>query len=152
MSNLAKLEFVAIDISDDNYLSWVLDAEIYLDVVNLGDSIKENNDASTQDHAQVMIFLRHHLREQLKSKYLMVKELYVLWVVLMKDLITKNLLYFQKLVMIGCTYDQFYIIQNCFSIKIMWSGDYWCRFDGKDIFYFSCFEFIPTATISRQEI
>ena len=47
--------------------------------MNLGDTIKENNNASTQDRAKAMIFLRHHLHEQLKSEYLMVKEPYVLW-------------------------------------------------------------------------
>ena len=46
MSNLAKLEFVALDISSKYYLSWVLDAEIHLDAMNLGNTIKEGNDAS----------------------------------------------------------------------------------------------------------
>ena len=46
MSNLAKLEFVALDISGKNYLSWVLDAKIHLDTMNLGNTIKEGNDAS----------------------------------------------------------------------------------------------------------
>ena len=46
MSNLAKLEFVALNISGKNYLSWVLDVEIHLDVMNLENTIKEENDAS----------------------------------------------------------------------------------------------------------
>ena len=41
MSNLAKLEFVALDITGKNYLSWILDVEIYLDAMGLGDTIKE---------------------------------------------------------------------------------------------------------------
>ena len=40
MSNIAKLEFVVLDISGKNYLSWVLDAEIYLDVMNLENTMK----------------------------------------------------------------------------------------------------------------
>ena len=56
MLNLAKLEFVTLDISGDNYLSWVLDTEIHLNAMNLGDTIKENNDASTQDCTKAMIF------------------------------------------------------------------------------------------------
>ena len=44
MLNLIKREFVALDISGDNYLSWVLDVEIYHDTMNLGDTSKENND------------------------------------------------------------------------------------------------------------
>lgn len=41
MSNLTKLEFVALDITDKNYLSWILDNEIHLDAMGLGDTIKE---------------------------------------------------------------------------------------------------------------
>jgi hypothetical protein len=40
MTNLTKLEFVALDISGKNYLSWTLNAEIHLTVNNLGDTIK----------------------------------------------------------------------------------------------------------------
>ena len=46
MLNLTKLKFVALDISGKNYLSWILDAEIHLDVMNLGATIKEGNQAS----------------------------------------------------------------------------------------------------------
>ncbi|XP_021771818.1 uncharacterized protein LOC110735955 [Chenopodium quinoa] len=74
MSNLAKLEFVALDITGNNYLSWVLDAEIHLDAKGLGDTIKENNTATSQDKAKAMIFLRHHLHEGLKTEYLTIKD------------------------------------------------------------------------------
>ncbi|XP_060188200.1 uncharacterized protein LOC132617248 [Lycium barbarum] len=67
MSNLSKLEFVALDISGKNYLSWVLDAEIHLDAKGLGATI-------IQDKAKAMVFLRHHLDEGLKVKYLIVKD------------------------------------------------------------------------------
>ena len=43
MSSLTKLEFVILNISGKNYLSWILDAKIYLDVINLGSTIKEGN-------------------------------------------------------------------------------------------------------------
>ena len=45
MSNLTKLEFVALDILRKNYLSWMLDAEIHLNAMNLGVTIKEGNQA-----------------------------------------------------------------------------------------------------------
>ena len=44
MSNLAKLEFVALDIYGKNYLLWILDAEIHLTFMNLGETIKEENE------------------------------------------------------------------------------------------------------------
>ncbi|KAK8325967.1 hypothetical protein V6Z12_A11G087200, partial [Gossypium hirsutum] len=65
MSNLTKLEFVALDITGNNYLSWVLDAEIM--------------QKSTQDKAKAMIFLRHHLHEGLKTEYLIVNNPQILW-------------------------------------------------------------------------
>lgn len=79
MSNLAKLEFVALDITGKNYLSWVLDAEIHLDAKGLGETIKEGNETTSQDKAKAMIFLRHHLHEGLKTEYLTVKDPQILW-------------------------------------------------------------------------
>ena len=79
MSNLKKLEFVAFHISGQNYLSWILDVEIHLDVMNLGNTIKEGNQASLQDRAKSLIFLRHHLHEDLKNEYLTVKYPLTLW-------------------------------------------------------------------------
>ncbi|XP_049376657.1 uncharacterized protein LOC125841549 [Solanum stenotomum] len=80
MSNLSKLEFVALDISEKNYLSWVLDAEIHLTAKGLGDSIIEGNKVLSQDKAKAMIFLCQHLDENLKVEYLIVKDSLELWV------------------------------------------------------------------------
>ncbi|KAL4625929.1 hypothetical protein ACB092_05G059500 [Castanea dentata] len=74
LSNLTKLEFAALDISSKNYLSWTLDAEFHLKAKNLGDTIKVGNQASLQNRAKSMIFICHHLHEELKSKYLTVKD------------------------------------------------------------------------------
>ncbi|XP_059315400.1 uncharacterized protein LOC132066012 [Lycium ferocissimum] len=79
MSNLLTLEFVALDITGKNYLSWVLDVEIHLDAKGLGNTIKQGNEASSQDKAKAMIFLRHHLHEGLKTEYLTVKDPLELW-------------------------------------------------------------------------
>ena len=46
MSNITKLEFAALDISSKNHLSWILDAEIHLDAMNLGNTIKGGNTVS----------------------------------------------------------------------------------------------------------
>ena len=47
--------------------------------MNLGNTIKEGNDASLQDRARALIFLRHHINEGLKREYLMVKDPFILW-------------------------------------------------------------------------
>ncbi|XP_021731430.1 uncharacterized protein LOC110698327 [Chenopodium quinoa] len=95
MSNLAKLEFVALDITRKNYLSWVLDAEIHLDAKGLGKTIKEANKATPQDKAKAMIFLRHHLHEGLKNEYLTVKNSQILWSNLRKE---KKVLKYSELI------------------------------------------------------
>ncbi|XP_060177704.1 uncharacterized protein LOC132607629 [Lycium barbarum] len=79
MDNLTKLEFAALNILGKNYLSWMLDAEIHLDAMGLGDTIKDQNKASKQDCAKTMIFLRHHLDEILKIEYLSIKDPLILW-------------------------------------------------------------------------
>ncbi|XP_049391535.1 uncharacterized protein LOC125855933 [Solanum stenotomum] len=82
MSNLSKREFVALNISGKNYLSWVLDAKIHLTAKGLGDSIIKGNKASSQDKEKAMIFLRYHLDEGLKVEYLTVKDPLELWICL----------------------------------------------------------------------
>ena len=79
MVNLTKPEFNALDISGKNYLPWTLDAEIHLTANNLGETIKDKNTASPQEKAKAMIFLRHHLHDDLKTEYLTVKDLLELW-------------------------------------------------------------------------
>ena len=68
MSNLTKVELMTLDISRKNYLSWILDAKIHLDAMNLGVMIKEGNQASLQDRAKTLTFLCHHLHEGLTKK------------------------------------------------------------------------------------
>lgn len=79
MSNLSKLEFLALDISGKNYLSWILDAEVHLSAASLGKTIIEGNKESLEDRSKALIFLRRHLDEALKAQYLTVKDPYTLW-------------------------------------------------------------------------
>ena len=68
MSNLTKFELLTLDISGKNYLSWIFNAEIHLDAMNLGATIKEGNQASLQNRAKALIFLCHHFHGGLKKK------------------------------------------------------------------------------------
>jgi hypothetical protein len=79
MSNLSKLQFEALDISGKNYLAWALDAEINLAVEGNGNAIRIGNNASDQQKAKALIFIRRHLHEGLKNEYLTVKDPLVLW-------------------------------------------------------------------------
>ncbi|XP_009795572.1 uncharacterized protein [Nicotiana sylvestris] len=90
MSYLSKFEFVALDISERNYLSWVLDAKIYFAARALENTIIQGNETSDQDKANAIIFLRHHLDEGLKNEYLTLKDPFELWSSL-KERITSQL-------------------------------------------------------------
>ena len=70
MPNLTRVAFEALDISGKNYLSWVLDVEMHLIFEELGDTIIEGSEASSQIKAKVMIYLCHQLHEDIKNKYL----------------------------------------------------------------------------------
>ncbi|XP_022855574.1 uncharacterized protein LOC111376802 [Olea europaea var. sylvestris] len=78
MANITKLELTALDISRKNYLSRILDADIHLMSKGLGETIKEGNNESLQDHTKALIFLRHHLHDGLKIEYLTEKDLQAL--------------------------------------------------------------------------
>ena len=73
MSNLTKLEFVALDILGNNSLSWILDTkihleainldEIYVDVINPENIIIDGNRVSQKDRSKTMIFICYYLHK-----------------------------------------------------------------------------------------
>ncbi|KAM1929505.1 hypothetical protein ACFX13_031051 [Malus domestica] len=79
MTNLTKLDFAVLDIIGKNYLTLVLDTKIHLEVGNLRDTIREENNSSSQDRGKAMIFIHCHLDEGLKNEYLTVEDLLALW-------------------------------------------------------------------------
>ncbi|KAL5566410.1 hypothetical protein UlMin_029574 [Ulmus minor] len=79
MSNLAKIEFSALDVTGKNYMSWILDVEMHLESMGLSKTINEENETSSQDKAKAIIFLRRHIDEGLKCEYLTVKNPSALW-------------------------------------------------------------------------
>lgn len=79
MSNITKLEFAALSLNGNNYLSWVLDTKLHLDSMGLGNTINEDGIASKQNRAKAMIFIRHHLDPTLKDEYLTIEDPADLW-------------------------------------------------------------------------
>ena len=73
MSNITKLEFVALDILGNNSLSWILDTkihleimnldEIYVDVINLEDITMDDNRVSQKDRSKAIIFICYYLHK-----------------------------------------------------------------------------------------
>lgn len=79
MSNLVKLEFNALDITGNNYMRWTVDVEMYLESMNLIETLQEVNESSKMDKAKSLIFLRRHIDESLKNEYLTMKDPRELW-------------------------------------------------------------------------
>ncbi|XP_074374151.1 uncharacterized protein LOC141714535 [Apium graveolens] len=109
MAKFTKLEFEALDITRKNYLSWILDVEIHLAALGLGDTIKERNKESESNRAKAMIFLRCHLHEGLKTEYLTLKDPLELW----KNL--KNRYDHQKTVIPKARYDWMHLRHQDFK-------------------------------------
>ena len=74
MSNLTKLEFVALDIIKKNYLYCTIDAKIHLDAMNLRVAIKKRETSILAGLHKSVDFLQHHIHENLKSEYFIVKD------------------------------------------------------------------------------
>ncbi|XP_074374497.1 uncharacterized protein LOC141714900 [Apium graveolens] len=79
MINITSLSFVSLDIFGDNYLSWVQDVKLHLGSKKLSDTIKAENKSTAEENFTSIIFLRHHMHENLKSEYLEVEDPFILW-------------------------------------------------------------------------
>ncbi|XP_013632713.1 PREDICTED: uncharacterized protein LOC106338233 [Brassica oleracea var. oleracea] len=49
MENVEKLQFLALDITGTNYISWVTNVELHLESLSLSQTIKENNTSTPQE-------------------------------------------------------------------------------------------------------
>ncbi|KAI9174685.1 hypothetical protein LWI28_021248 [Acer negundo] len=78
MSKLSNLKFDALKVSGENYMSWVIDAGLYLKSQGLYYTIYDNQ-ANEQDRSTAMVIICHHLHEDLKAQYLTVTEPEDLW-------------------------------------------------------------------------
>ncbi|XP_024013309.1 uncharacterized protein LOC112087598 [Eutrema salsugineum] len=67
MSNLAKLEISALDVSGKNYMSWAVGAKMHL---RGNDTIDKSETTSDEKKAKAMIFLLHHIDNSLKEEYI----------------------------------------------------------------------------------
>ena len=101
MANFTNLEFMALHINSSNYLSWVLDVEMHLNAMNLRNTIKEGNATINQEKAKIMIFLHHHIHDDLKSEYLTVKDPHTLLNKLKERYDHLKLVHLSHLIMIG---------------------------------------------------
>ena len=65
MTNIEKPKFHILEVSGNNYLSWCLDMEMYLQEQDLANAITEDKTSNAKDKANALIFIRRHLHESL---------------------------------------------------------------------------------------
>ena len=74
MTNIEKSKFNILDVSGNNYLSWCLDVELYLQGQGLVETLTESGKYNEKDEVNVLIFIRRHLSDALKTQYLQVRK------------------------------------------------------------------------------
>ena len=79
MPKLASLKFAALEVSGENYMSWVIDIKLLLKSEGLYYTIENAADAYEQDKSTAMVIIHHHLHEDLNVQCLTVMEPDVLW-------------------------------------------------------------------------
>ena len=79
MAKLASLKFAALDVSGENYMSWVIDARLLLKSKGMYYTIENGAEEYEQDKSTAMVIIRHHLHKDLKAQYLTVTKPEVLW-------------------------------------------------------------------------
>ncbi|XP_040365139.1 uncharacterized protein LOC112182723 isoform X1 [Rosa chinensis] len=82
MSNLNKLDFVALEVSGRNYLKWTQDVKLHLTANKMRSTIIADNITPEDMKARAMIFIRKHMEEALKVEYLAEEDPRSLWVAL----------------------------------------------------------------------
>ncbi|CAN6707301.1 unnamed protein product [Malus baccata var. baccata] len=84
MSNLNKLDFIALEVSGRNYLKWVQDVKLHFTAKNLHPAIEEATDEPVGEagKAIAMIFIQRHIHDALQIEYLAEEDPRALWVAL----------------------------------------------------------------------
>lgn len=79
MSNLAKLDIIALDVSDKNCMTWASDVKMHLRSNKLLRNIDASETTLDESKAKAMVFLRHHLHDNLKNEYITREDPVDLW-------------------------------------------------------------------------
>ncbi|XP_023731769.1 uncharacterized protein LOC111879536 [Lactuca sativa] len=64
MSNIAKLEFAALEVSGKNYVSWMIDLKMHLESMGISNAIYEFNNCLAQDKAKAQNLLKERFDHQ----------------------------------------------------------------------------------------
>ncbi|KAK6141942.1 hypothetical protein DH2020_024315 [Rehmannia glutinosa] len=81
MAGIEKQKFQILDTTGENYLSWCLDIKLHLQGQDLAKTLKavKIEEAVVKDEANAMIFIRHHLSDDLKNEYIQIERPSEIW-------------------------------------------------------------------------
>ncbi|XP_074318110.1 uncharacterized protein LOC141654898 [Silene latifolia] len=79
MAHMTKRDFDILDNNGTKYLQWRVDARANLKAKGLEHTILVDGNSTSQEQAKAIVFLRHHLHENLKIEYLFVEDPKELW-------------------------------------------------------------------------
>ncbi|XP_074283933.1 uncharacterized protein LOC141608483 [Silene latifolia] len=79
MAHMTKRDFDILDNNGTKYLQWRVDARANLKAKGLEHTILVDENSTSQEQAKAIVFLRHHLHENLKIEYLFVEDPKELW-------------------------------------------------------------------------
>ena len=74
MFDITKRKFSELALDGSNYLTWDFDAKIHLISSDLSEIIVSNSECNSTLKAKALIFLCHHLNQDLKNEYLTEKD------------------------------------------------------------------------------
>ncbi|KAI3754346.1 hypothetical protein L1987_54128 [Smallanthus sonchifolius] len=79
MSNIAKIEFPALEITGENYMPWTAHVKRHLKSMGVLETIQEGNKCSEQDKAKADVFLHKHIDKMLQFEYSNCDDPHMLW-------------------------------------------------------------------------
>ncbi|KAK9675935.1 hypothetical protein RND81_11G042500, partial [Saponaria officinalis] len=74
MAHIVKRDFEVLDVNGQKYPQWKDDIVAHLGAMGLEHTIEEGSWATHQEKQKAHIFIRHHMSEALKNKYIRVRD------------------------------------------------------------------------------
>ncbi|CAO2832601.1 unnamed protein product [Amaranthus hypochondriacus] len=79
MARTTNRDFEILGISGQRYLEWRVDAMAYLKAQSLDHALMKDGNLTCTEQAKALVYLKHHIHEDLKSQYLLIENPRELW-------------------------------------------------------------------------
>ena len=79
MTRISNRDFEILDISVQRYFEWRVDAMTYLKAQSLDHALMQDGNPTCTEQAKALVYLKHHIHEDLKSEHFLIKDPKELW-------------------------------------------------------------------------